>query len=187
MRVWVISFCIVAVLTGGYLWMTRDTGGNGSDTGNNGVRPVPQELDIESVEAYLKIEQELDRERLEALQTGKPEEIDERTYAVLQKNGHSKTSWNELRRRVEEVVVALRLEAKAPKERAELEQRIRMKREAADAATGALQKTLRKEAEMLEQLRDNSVIRLNENDREIAMRYWRDLDRVVPRLNPTGG
>lgn len=192
LKVWVISFCVVAGVTAAVLVGTSDKKLSGDSSGKSsgpqtrsgGNTPIEQTLDVQSVEKYLTVQPELDKVYLAAARSGGQQDTKAKVYAVLQQNGLDSGSWNHVRRRVEEVVIAIRLEADLPRELAELDRRIDLKKEAHDRASGALKTQLAKDIELLERLRNNTKITLHETDRELVRRYWRALDQAVPQIRP---
>ena len=183
-RAWVVSFLVVAALTGLYLWSTAEDGATAPWTGNgSGARSQEQLLDVQSVELYCTVEPELDRVRVEAIRAGKPETIGDAVYAVLQTHGVDQARWNRIRRNVEDIVDAIRLEAKLPERRADLDRQIEMKQETLRGAKGDLKKRLEQEIAVLQAERD-AVYTIHDADRELVRRYWKALDALVPRRGP---
>lgn len=187
LRAWVVSFLIVAVAVGATLWyLDRD------DAGDQGTRPAPPAaprpvLDVESIEAYIRIQAEIDRILSGSIADGSistPEGGEANRaeiHGLLQKHGYSKASWDRVRRRVEDAVVAMRAEKNRPERLAEIDREISVKEAALDGASDSVREQLEKDIAMLRAMKESKVA-LHEADIALLERYWTDLDRLAPHV-----
>jgi len=179
MRPWVVSFLLVAAVTGGVLWYLEgrsepDDPGSGGPAG-----PPPQVLDVQSVEDYIRITPRIDDivVRAQADGTSAAAEV----AGLLATHGYSHASWDRVRRRVEDAVVLARQLRDMPKHVEEIDREIAVKEAALEGASDSVRASLEKDLELLRRMREERP-RINASDQALLQRYWTDLDRIAPHV-----
>jgi hypothetical protein len=187
LRAWVVSFLIVAVAVGATLWYLDRNDGNEREQQPRPPAAPRQVLDAESIEAYIRIQSEIDRVLARAIADGSistPEGGEANRaeiHGLLQKHGYSAGSWDRVRRRVENAVVTMRAQKNRPERLAEIDREISVKEAALDGASDSVREQLEKDIAMLRALKESKVA-LHEADIALLERYWTDLDRIAPRV-----
>lgn len=181
MRPWIVSFLIVAIAVGGVLFMwPADKGGQTDDDGK--VAPAIQVLTRQSVENYIVIQPQIDLIVISSMNNPNAGNANrEKIFALLQKHGYTRQSWDRTRRYIEDSVVLMRQAQRKPEREAELAEQIKMKKAALDGASDKMRAQLEKELATLRKLLEEGTI-IHEADRTIMERYWADLDRIAPRV-----
>jgi len=193
-RVWIISFFVVAIVVASILFFT----GNWSDStkkkepDKGAIVPASQGLRAGDVLTYLRVFPQVDGIMFEAMRAGDTGGVDTRSRirTVLQNHKLTEQEWNALRKRVWNVVHALRAEANLPARRAEIDRRIAQKELAksrAGADDEALKEQLDQDLEVLIALRASPGINLHDADREQAGNHWEQLNPLVPQVGAPQG
>lgn len=183
-RAWLVSFLLVAAVVAATLWYLGKDDRDAPPDGTPGPRQV---LDVASVEAYIRIQPEIDRILAASIADGSistPEGGEANraaVHGVLQKHGFHERSWERVRRRVEDAVVAMRAIQQRPERLAEIDREIAVKEAALEGASDSVREQLKKDLSMLRELKEKRVA-LHDADRAILERYWTDLDRIAPRV-----
>ncbi|MEM8882940.1 MAG: hypothetical protein AAGD14_02630 [Planctomycetota bacterium] len=184
LRVWLTSFVLVALVAGAILYFAQQKPTTVIDSSTPQVRRT---LDEASVRKYIRIEPEIDRIMIRSMRSGTPpgKQTQQDVEALLHAHGMDRASWNRLRTQVDDVVNILRLEREAPKEKARVEEQLRMKRDArAEAQQADLQKQLDREIADLERKLAFELRPVHPQDRAVVESYWTDLNRIAARLRP---
>lgn len=181
MRPWIVSFLIVAIAVGGVLSMwPEDKGAQKDDDAK--IAPGVQVLDRQSVENYIVIQPQIDLIVIGSMNNPNAGTANrEKIFALLQKHGYTRQSWDRTRRLIEDSVLLMRRSEREPEINAELQKQIKMKEAALDGSSDKMRAQLESELANLRKLLEEGTI-IHAADRTIMERYWTDLDRIAPRV-----
>ena len=186
-RSWIVSATVVAAIAGGILLVTHEPAP--ADTGSALERPPPPLADGD-VRTYIRVQRAqllLMQEAVMAMQQHGKEAgaaiMQARRPELLRRNKLDDSMWENIRLPVEHVVGIIRWEADAPKRLARIDAGIRKHQGLLDSARKEEQKKQhRATIAMLQKQRDAKARPINDSDRVLAKKFWRDLDRLVPRI-----
>jgi hypothetical protein len=186
-RVWLVAGIVVVVVAATAILLNRDAGG---EKKAEPVRQAPTRLTEHEVRTYIDVmprfhevlqeaaNQFQNRPKNGTTDNGVPDPRAKIT-ALLRRHHLDLKSWDVLRRRVEYVVTVVRFENSAEEREAALDEAIAQKEQLVSAASGSMKKTLEEDLKNLEAQRNARGAPIQEEDRELALRFWPDLDRLT--------
>jgi len=186
-RAWTLSFLVVAIAVGAILWFTRDDEPTKQQSQPDSQPTTrAQTLTNNDVLKYLEVWPKIDAVLIASAQSGNasPTATRDAIREVLALHALSEESWDQLWRTLEDAVNGVRAEQENPMRLAKIDRRIAIKQEAIAAADGALKDQLGKDLAILQAERDRYIKPVHPTDREVLMRYWDQLNSIVPRLRP---
>jgi hypothetical protein len=186
-RVWLVAGIVVVVIAAVVILLTREAGG---EKKGEPVRQVPTRLTEHEVRTYIDVMprflQMLQEAAIEfqrqprngTTDNGVPDPRAKIT-ALLRRHRLDLKSWDVLRRRVEYVVAVVRFENSAEEREAALDEAIAQKEQLVSVASGTAKKTLEEDLKNLEAQRNARGAPIHDGDRELALRFWADLDKLA--------
>lgn len=122
-----------------------------------------------------------------------PEDLNEQALAavelLLQAHGHTRTTYQQVKRRVERVVDAMRAERNLKKRLADIDTEIAAKEQMRDLqGEGSAERTIfEADLDVLHKQREaaREAAAVQDADRELAERHWDKLNALAPRTAPT--
>lgn len=183
-RPWIVSFVLVALVVAGILYFTQDSGEPGGPAEPKTEPTKAQSLTTNDVLKYLEVYPEVDSAMFAIAQSGNrdPQAVPTAIRPILAKHSLSMESWNQLWRRVEDVVNSIRAEQSNPERLQKINRILDSKRSALAATDGELKKRIEQDIKGLEAERDREIVKIHPTDREVVMRYWDQLNRMAPRI-----
>ena len=185
-KVWIVAGVVLVVIAALAVLMRGGSEGEKSET----VRRPPAKLQESEVRTYVEVMPRF-REVLERAATeyrdrsnggttdnGIPNPRTKIT-ALLRRHQLDLKSWDNLRRRVEYVVSVVRFESRAEEREAALEEAIAQKEQLLSVASGTMKEQVEKDLENLKAQRNARGAPIHPEDRELALRFWPDLDRLA--------
>jgi len=196
-RVWIVSFLLVAGVVAGVLHVTRGD----EPTKEPPPRAAPPRTPLQEgeVRAYLTVMPAVNAQN--QANAAEFADIWQKTgqypndpamamrhraavETILQKHGYTTGTFQRLRERVEVVVDILRWESDATNREAEFDRRIKEREEMLESATGAVRTQIERDLAQLKERRKAAPPPLHESDRELVTRFWAQLDPLAPRVGP---